>query len=408
MSHFEHPTRAVPPRVPSPSPSPSSYGPELAHEMLLRVLEQAPVALCVLRGPEHVFEMANAFYQRLAPGSDVIGRRVVDVMPDAAAQGFIGLLDEVRATGVPYVGRGVPFQHDRDGDGRVETSYFNLLLHPLVEPGGATSGVIAVAFDVTDEVLARRDAEAARHEAEEARATAEAANHAKSQFLTVMSHELRTPLNAIAGHAQLLAMGLHGPVTPAQLDALERIARSQRHLLRLINDVLNLARIETGRVEYAVEDIPLDEVVAELAPMIEPQLVAKGLRYEIRLPEAPLVVRADREKVAQVLLNLLSNAVKFTPRGGRITVDATTRASVPDVVFVRVSDTGLGIPREKLQAIFEPFVQVNTGPTRATDGAGLGLAISRDLARGMGGDLRARSVEGRGSTFTLSLMRAAG
>jgi signal transduction histidine kinase len=239
-----------------------------------------------------------------------------------------------------------------------------------------------------------------------ARLEAENATRAKSQFLAVMSHELRTPLNAIAGHVQLLDMGIHGSVTAAQREALGRIARSQRHLLRLINEVLNLSRVETGRVEYAVEDMAIQDVIAELLPMVEPQLGAKGLRCELDRTTPALHVRADREKLVQVLLNLLSNAIKFTPGGGRVMIDFSIRDDSPEEAFIRVSDTGIGIPMEKQEAVFEPFVQVHTGPTRAVEGAGLGLAISRELARGMGGELRVRSREGGGSTFTLTLPRS--
>jgi signal transduction histidine kinase len=250
---------------------------------------------------------------------------------------------------------------------------------------------------------ARREAESARLAAEEARTIAESASRAKSEFLAVMSHELRTPLNAIGGYVQLIDMGIHGPVTHAQRDALERIRRSQHHLLGLINDVLNLARIETGRVEYAIETLPLADVVAGLGPMIEPQLAAKGLSYAVDLPPAPVAIRADREKLAQIFLNLLSNAVKFTDAGGAVTVRAR---AVDGRVEIAVRDTGIGIPTEKLEAIFEPFVQVRSGPTRAAEGAGLGLAISRDLARGMGGELTVASAPGEGSTFTLTLPSA--
>lgn len=239
-----------------------------------------------------------------------------------------------------------------------------------------------------------------------ARVDAENATRAKSQFLAVMSHELRTPLNAIAGHVQLLDMGIHGPVTDPQREALGRIAKSQRHLLRLINEVLNLSRVETGRVEYAVEDMAIQDVVAELLPMVEPQLGAKRLTCDVDRVTPPLHVRADREKLVQVLLNLLSNAIKFTPPDGRIMIDFSTRGDASDFAYVRVSDTGIGIPSEKQEAVFEPFVQVHTGPTRAVEGAGLGLAISRELARGMGGELRVRSREGGGSTFTLTLPRS--
>ncbi|HEU4884833.1 MAG TPA: PAS domain-containing sensor histidine kinase [Longimicrobium sp.] len=246
---------------------------------------------------------------------------------------------------------------------------------------------------INDELLERTD------ELEHARTAAEEANKAKSTFLAVMSHELRTPLNAIAGYVQLMEMGIHGPVTEAQLEALGRIERSQRHLLRLINDVLNLARIEAGRVDYALEDVPLAEVVATVMPMVEPQLNERQIGWRVEVDPA-LVVRADRDKVQQIVLNLLSNAVKFTPPGGLVTVDADAEAGR---ARLHVHDTGIGIPADKVASVFEPFVQVDVSRTRRAEGSGLGLAISRDLARGMAGDLHARSVEGRGSTFTLTL-----
>ena len=242
-------------------------------------------------------------------------------------------------------------------------------------------------------------------ELERLRAEADEANRAKSNFLAVMSHELRTPLNAIAGYVQLVEMGIHGPVTEAQLEALERVDRSQRHLLRLINDVLNLARIESGRVEYAEEEVPLAAVLQAVTPLVEPQMAARGLALETTVPSG-LAVRADGEKVQQILINLLSNALKFTPAGGRVSVRAEPDAEAPDVVLLHVRDSGVGIPPDKLAAVFEPFVQVDTSRTRRSEGTGLGLAISRDLARGMGGDLRVASTVGRGSTFTLSLPRA--
>ena len=239
---------------------------------------------------------------------------------------------------------------------------------------------------------------------ERARIVAEEANHAKSQFLAVMSHELRTPLNAIGGYAQLLELGVHGPISDQQREALERIMRGQRHLLRLINDVLNLARIEAGRVDYAIEDVRLAEVIATVMPMVEPQLATAGLAAKTSVADE-LVARADREKTQQILINLLTNAVKFTPAGGTVTTFAERDAGEHQIC-VSVADSGIGIPAAKLNSVFEPFVQVDVGHTRRKEGSGLGLAISRDLARGMGGDLRATSEEGSGSVFTLVLPSA--
>ena len=238
-------------------------------------------------------------------------------------------------------------------------------------------------------------------ELERARAAANAANEAKSHFLSTMSHELRTPLNAIGGYVQLMEMEVQGPITDAQRQSLDRITRSHRHLLRLVNDVLDLSRIEAGRMEYRIEEIDLPSVVSSVFPMVEPQVAQAGLTLDTAI-DAALRARADREKTHQILINLLTNAVKFTPRGGRVAVRARRDAS-ERVVLVDVSDTGIGIAPEKLASVFEPFVQVQSEQSRRSEGTGLGLAISRDLARGMGGDLTASSTLGAGSTFTLHL-----
>ena len=213
-----------------------------------------------------------------------------------------------------------------------------------------------------------------------ARAEAERANRAKSEFLAVMSHELRTPLNAIGGYAELMEMGIRGPITPQQREDLHRVQQSQRHLLGLINEVLNYARLETGSVHYDVMDVRLREAIAGAEALVSPQAQARQLALAVAPCPPELSVRADPEKVRQILVNLLSNAVKFTDRGGRVEV---------------LCDHGSG-----------DHVQVRADLTRTAEGTGLGLAISRDLARGMGGDLTARSGDGEGSTFTLVLPAA--
>ncbi|HET9003932.1 MAG TPA: CHASE3 domain-containing protein [Gemmatimonadaceae bacterium] len=233
---------------------------------------------------------------------------------------------------------------------------------------------------------------------------AEEANRAKAQFLTTMSHELRTPLNAIDGYAELLEMGLRGPVTAAQAQDLSRIRRSQRHLLALVNDVLNFARLEAGRVEWQITDVSVDDTLQMVESLIRPQLEAKRISYTRDDCDDGLTVRADAEKLRQILVNLLGNAWKFTEAGGAVSIgcdcDDTT-------VRIRVRDTGRGIPAEKLPTIFDPFVQVDRqlgGDSQ--QGVGLGLAISRDLARGMNGNLDVTSTVGAGSEFVLSIPRA--
>ena len=274
----------------------------------------------------------------------------------------------------------------------------NVVITALRDESGELIGFAKVTRDLSERRAAEQQAVAdAKRVAE-----SEAANRAKSEFLAVMSHELRTPLNAIAGYTQLLDMGIPGVVNDRQREILERISRSHRHLLGLINDILNLARIEAGRIEYRIDDIPLVELVREILPMIEPQLSRRHLSFAERIPPG-LIVRADREKTQQIFVNLLGNAVKFTPLHGRICIDAAVAANRPRFVEVSVRDTGVGIPAEKLELIFDPFVQVDPSHTRTTEGSGLGLSISRDLARGMGGDLTVVSTLGTGSTFTLTL-----
>jgi signal transduction histidine kinase len=243
----------------------------------------------------------------------------------------------------------------------------------------------------------------ARTVVEEAYRLAEAANRAKSQFLAVMSHELRTPLNAIGGYAELLEMGIRGPVTPEQREDLHRIQSSQRHLLGLINEVLNYAKLETGSVSYDIDDVVVRESLVAAESLVAPQARAKGLTLLTAECSAGFAVRADGEKLRQVLVNLLSNAVKFTDSGGRVEM---TCSADSETVRIHVCDTGMGIPADKLHVIFDPFVQVRGDLARRHEGTGLGLAISRDLARGMGGDLTVESTVRQGSTFTLALPRA--
>jgi PAS domain S-box-containing protein len=273
-------------------------------------------------------------------------------------------------------------------------------------PGGPGTavGVVVALHDITDRKGVEAALEEARADAERARAEAEAANHAKSEFLATMSHELRTPLNAIGGFAQLIADGIYGSVEPRQTEALGRIKRAQELLLGLINAVLNFAKVQAGHVSLDVADFGIRSVLDDVRVLVLPPMHGKQLAFTIGEASDPdASVRGDREKVQQILLNLLSNAAKFTTPGGRVTVDWQP---VGEMVAVTVTDSGIGIPPDKINLVFEPFVQLGSDRTTVGQGTGLGLAISRELARSMNGELSATSEPGTGSTFTLSLPAA--
>ena len=520
---------------------------EVERGRLTTVFDRSASYMAVVRGPDHIFEMANPLYRQLTGDRDLIGRPAREAIPELVEQGYIALLDRVRDTGVPFTATEARVLFRRNPDGPLEEHFINFVYQPLPDADGAVSAILGHGVDVTEVVRARQLAEEqaaeleavneelieanrrtharaeeseearARMEAvlgsiadafylldrdwrfiyvndaaepllqttrerllgrtlwdafpgvigsvfeapyreamatgrvtsaeayfdplgtwfdvrtypwsgglmvhfrdvgarkrveaererlladaEAARAAAEAANRAKSEFLAMMSHELRTPLNAIGGYAQLIEMGIHGPVTEAQHTALRRIQQSQRHLLGLINEVLNYARLENGMVTYEIADVSVREVLASAEVLIEPQAQTRGLTLQIGECSAALTARADPEKLRQIVLNLASNAVKFTDAGGVIEIACQARG---DVVELRVRDTGIGIPADKLETIFEPFVQVRADLTRTAEGTGLGLAISRDLARGMGGELTVESAPGEGSTFTIHLPR---
>jgi signal transduction histidine kinase len=326
----------------------------------------------------------------------LLGRTLWEAFPEVADSPFEAPYREAMAGGRPTSAEAYFAPLD---------TWFDVRTYPW-------AGGLMVHFrDVGARKAAEDEREQLLWETEAARLELEVANRAKSEFLAVMSHELRTPLNAIGGYAQLLELGLHGPVNDAQREALDRIQRSQRHLLGLISGVLDYSRLEAGKVAYHVVDVPVVEAVAEAEALVAPQLRAKGLGYAWSGAVPGLAVRADREKLQQILLNLLTNAVKFTDARdgtpGRIEVSCALDGEGRDArVRVCVRDTGDGIAPEKLEGVFEPFVQADQGLTRPHQGVGLGLAISRDLARGMGGDLTAESAPGAGTTLTLTLPAA--
>jgi PAS domain S-box-containing protein len=284
------------------------------------------------------------------------------------------------------------------------------LATPLIARDGTNIGLIQLSdayegeFTESDEAILLQLALLASVAIENAGLFAEArrANEVKSQFLASMSHELRTPLNAMGGYVDLLDLGVFGDLTDAQKEAVSRIDSNQRHLTTLINDILSFARLEAGRIELTVEEVPTADVLRSVEPLVSPLASARGVAYRLEPPEPGLTVRADDERLRQVLLNLVGNAIKFTPHGGSVTVSCD---SSDDRVLIHVRDDGIGIEPDEHARIFDPFRQADRRLNQPREGVGLGLSISRDLAQMMGGDISVQSVPGEGSTFTISLPR---
>ena len=363
---------------------------------LADTFEQAPSFFAILRKPDYRFEFANEAYYGLIGRRDIIGKTLLEALPEVATQGFKERLDEVIETGKPFTGREVMVRLTRGGTDVPEERYVDFVYQAITEADGTRSGAFVHGYDVTDHVLMRRAVEDAKREADEA-------NRAKTEFLAVMSHELRTPLNAIDGYAELMEMGVHGELTDMQRQDLIRIRKSQRHLLGLINGVLNYTRVEAGVAHYDLEPVRLASVLMSCEALMRPQMEQRGLDFNVDLCSGELTVIADAEKLQQILLNLLTNAKKFTSPGGKVRLFCEPREAD---VRITVSDTGRGIAPEQIGRIFEAFVQIDARLTRTEEGVGLGLAISRDLAKGMNGEITLESALGEGSSFTVTIPRA--
>ena len=297
------------------------------------------------------------------------------------------VLPEVMGRWTASISTGEPFEMDfplKSASG--EFRWFLTRVAPLKDASGAVTQWFGTNTDVQ-----------AQHEAAEA---AHAANKAKSDFLAAMSHETRQPINATLSFLQLLEMGMYGEVSAAQSDAIERIRRNQEQLLAVITDILSFARLEAGRFELKIVPLSASEILGDLPPLVEPQIAAKEISFAVECANDGIAVMGDREKILQILTNLVTNAVRATPEGGRIAVSC---ANGDEWVQFDVADTGTGIPPEKLDDIFSPFVQLGRALNRPREGVGLGLAISRDFAEEMKGSLTVASTLGQGSTFTLRL-----
>jgi signal transduction histidine kinase len=386
-------------------------------------VEQGPLPFAITRGPTHALVYANSAFWQLEElgGEGGTALPIANAFRGKIRSTLTAILDEAFAGAVERLDARIESErNDGNGwkcsvwavvtpDGKSEG--LGIELREAQHPDGALDLQRQIAEQMLLGALRERDfAEEAERasenrrvllvQAEGARAEANAANLAKVSFLANMSHDLRTPLNAILGYADLLEVNVHGTLTPDQENDVARIQRSARYLTSLINDILNFAKIEAGTLEVKTSAVSVPAMISWLEEVLHPQLAAKGLTFE--RSECTGFVRADAEKLQQILLNLTTNAVKFTATGGI----AVRCRNTESIISIDVVDTGPGILQDQLERIFEPFIQVNRSLTQTNEGVGLGLAISRQLARAMNGDVTVRSTLGHGSTFSLALPRA--
>jgi signal transduction histidine kinase/ActR/RegA family two-component response regulator len=373
---------------------------------LRSVFEQAPGFITLLRGPDHVFELANkAYRQMVGDDRELLGKPVREALPEVSAQGFLELLDGVYRTGEPFIGRGVPVVLQRSPDAPPEKLFLDFIYQPVVGPDGQPLGIFVQGYDTTAEK--RLEEERGLREAERvallereraARTEAEHASRLKDEFLATVSHELRTPLTAMLGWLQMLRLGrLPEERREKALETVERNARAQA---QLVEDLLDVSRIMSGKMALELARVNVAEVVDAALEVVRPAADAKEISLHGRV-DGTVELTGDPGRLQQVVWNLLSNAVKFTPRGGRVEVEVARRDGM---VEVRVSDDGQGIAPEFLPHVFERFRQADSGTTRRHGGLGLGLAIVKHLAELHGGVVSAASDgPGRGTTLTVRL-----
>jgi signal transduction histidine kinase/DNA-binding response OmpR family regulator len=355
-----------------------------AHRMT-SLFTHAPVAIAILRGPDHIYELTNGEYVEIVGGRNLIGRPIREALPELVGQGIYNLLDTVRATGEPYVGQSLRVTLNRGPKGEPEDAFFDFVYQPVFDDQGHVDTIVVVAHDVTALAIAKQEAETA--------------NRLKDEFLATLSHELRTPLNAVLGYTQMLRGGVIGPDRlSAVLETIERNAKLQE---QLVSDVLDVSRIITGKLRLDVQTVDLATVIHNALETVAPAATAKGVRLQPALDHPSVRVAGDAQRLQQVVWNLLSNAVKFTPRGGRVQVQLQR---VDSHVEITVSDTGEGISADFLPHLFQRFKQADGTLTRAHSGLGLGLAISRHLVEAHGGRIEATSPgKGLGTTVRVEL-----
>ncbi len=358
---------------------------EQENQRLMALFEQAPGIFAVLRGPDHVFEIANESYLQLIGRRKLIGMPAREALPEVADQGFFELLDQVYQSGQPFVGHAVPVRVQREASAPLEERYVDFVYQPIRGPKGDVEGIFVEGSDVT---MRKRVEDELR-----------AANRQKDQFLAMLAHELRNPLAPITTAAQLLQRGSLDPQRARH--ASDIIVRQAEHMTNLVNDLLDVSRVTRGLAEIEKEDLDVAAVVGGAVEQVRPLLDMK--RHELRVEQwqQPLSVSGDRTRLVQVVSNILNNAAKYTPSGGRIALRVSSDGGE---AVIAVSDNGQGIEPQVLPYIFDLFTQAERTPDRSQGGLGIGLALVKSLVALHGGRVAAFSQgPNRGSEFVIRL-----
>jgi signal transduction histidine kinase/ActR/RegA family two-component response regulator len=352
-----------------------------------QLFEQAPVFMTVLRGPQHVFELANPEYMQLVENRPILGKPILDALPEVAAQGYVELLDKVYASGEAFSAVGAPYQYAGGADGAPMTRYLDFVYQPIKDADGKVSGIFVTGVDMTTRALA----EAALRDAD----------RRKDEFLAMLAHELRNPLAPIRNAAELISR--RGSADPTTGHAAEIVRRQTSQLTRIVDDLLDVSRISMGRIELKRESLLLSDVIERAIETVAPLLREKQHQITTQSGLEPVHVIGDLARLVQSFANVMSNAAKYTPPGGLIRIQVVPRG---DSVGVEISDNGVGIAPEFLPRLFELFSQSNRTLDRAQGGLGIGLSVVKKIVEMHGGEVSGRSEGvGRGSTFEITLPR---
>lgn len=361
------------------------------------LLLQAPVPTAILTGPDHVYRLANKPYLRMVNRKDFTGKSFLEAFPELTGTSLPAALDEVFRTGKPFVAQDSPVILQDEETGESIEGFFNYSLEPLRDPSGEVYGMIAMGIETTEQVRSRRVLERTNQERETLLLHLEEASRAKDEFLAMLGHELRNPLSPITTALELMKLRQGGQASHEQAV----IERQVKHLTRLVDDLLDVAKITRGKVELKHEVLELSEVLARAVEIASFLFEQRKHRLTVDAPRVGLKLRADPVRLAQVVANLLINAARYTDLGGVIALSARREG---EQVVITVQDNGSGISADMLNSVFEPFVQGKRTKERAEGGLGLGLALVKNLISLHGGEVAAHSDgPGRGSTFSIRL-----